>query len=74
MFYIRSIGMNSYEYLFGYRIEAFIDHLIDFQVLETYLERRFIKKHLWKDMYFAMDEANALVKIYYNFKYRWKEF
>ncbi len=66
--------MNPYEYLFGYKIETFIDRLIDFQVLESYLERRFIREYLWKDVHFVIDEINVLVKIRYDFKYCWEEF
>jgi len=50
------------------------DCLTDLQVPENYLERRFIRKYLWKDAYFAIDKANILVKICYDSKHRWEEF
>ena len=62
--------MNFYKYLFGYKIETFADCLTDLQALESYLERRFIREYLRKDTHFAINEVNALVKIYYDPKHR----
>jgi len=67
--------MNPYKYLFEYKIEVPADRLTNIlQPPENVLQRRFIKKHLRKDMQTAINEANALVKRYYDSKHRWKEF
>ncbi len=67
--------MSPYKYLFGFKFESLANRLIAvLRIPEDILERRFIKEHLQKDMQFAMDQANAFAKRYYDSKHRWKEF
>ncbi len=48
--------MNSYKYLFDFKFELSIDRLTTvFRILEDILKRKFIKKHLRKDVQFAID-------------------
>ncbi len=62
--------MSPYEYLFGFKFESSTDRLTAaFRTLEDILKRRFIRKHLRKDIQFAMDQANAFAKRYYDSKY-----
>ncbi len=73
--YTRPIGINPYKYLFGFKLESLTDCLTAMlQTPEDILERKFIKKHLRKDIQFAMDQTNALAKRYYDSKHRWEEF
>src|SRR6266566_6719031 len=67
--------MSPYKYLFGFKLESPADRLIAaLRISEDILERRFIKEYLRKDAQFAMDQANAFVKRYYDSKHRWEEF
>jgi len=66
--------MSPYKYLFGFKIEVFADRLKMFQVPENFLERRFIREYLRKEIYIAMNEMNVLIKHYYDSKHRWEEF
>ncbi len=67
--------MNLYKYLFDFKLESSTDHLTAaFQTLEDILERKFIKEHLQKNSQFAIDQANAFAKRYYDSKHRWKKF
>ncbi len=71
----RPIGMSPHEYLFGFKIESPADRLTSvLRAPEDILERRFMREHLRKDAQFAMDQANALAKRYYDSKHRWEEF
>ena len=67
--------MNSYEYLFGFKLESLADCLTAaFRAPEDILERKFIREYLRKDVQFAIDQVNTFAKCYYDSKHRWKEF
>ena len=73
--HIQPIGISPYKYLFGFKLESLINRLTAaFRTLEDILERRFIRKHLRKDVQFAINQVNMFVKRYYDFKYCWEEF
>ena len=63
--------MNPHKYLFGFKLESPTNRLTAvFQTPEDILERRFIRKHLQKDVQFAIDQANMFAKHYYDSKHR----
>ena len=67
--------MSPHEYLFGFKIESFIDRLTSMlRTPKDVLERRFMREYLRKDVQFAIDQANAFAKRYYDSKHRWEEF
>ncbi len=63
--------MNPYKYLFDFKLESPTNRLTAaLRTPEDILKRRFIRKHLQKDAQFVMDQTNAFVKRYYDFKHR----
>ncbi len=63
--------MSLYKYLFGFKFESLANCLTAmFRIPEDILEYKFIKKHLQKNVQFAIDQTNTLAKRYYDSKHR----
>jgi len=72
----KPIGMSPHEYLFGFKIASPLDRLSGAQakIPKDVTTMRYMREHLRKDAQIAMDDANALAKIYYDKHHRWEEF